>query len=344
MAEQEAGANFLTRKIGPFPVIVWGAGVFALYYVYSKRKPAPTAGPTALTPSGTIATTGGIGSSDLSGSAGGGSTGATGTSGATVAGQYATNDAWAHAAINYLVGIGIDPTAANSAVTQFLASQNLTADQQADVNLAIQSIGAPPSPPAPGTAPPPIVAPPGGTVYAANPPTGLAVQDKTATSATLTWNRATNATSYTVGYTDTGTGQHKTASVGGTDSTITLSDLAPSRTYTFTVQGVPARSGDPFASVTDTTPGATAAPPPPAPTPAPPPPADPHAGMHLQPPQVATLEAGRSLRDLARGLYGPGYQPHLDILVSLNPGEGGPDHRAAVTHEIRTSNERWVPN
>lgn len=88
----------------------------------------------------------------------------------------------------------------------------------------------------------------------------------------------------------------------------------------------------------------TPAPPPPAPAPAPPPP-DPHAGQHLQPPQVATLEAGRSLRDLARGMYGvTSYQPHLDILVQLNPGEGGPDHKATYTHLIRTSEARWVNN
>lgn len=84
----------------------------------------------------------------------------------------------------------------------------------------------------------------------------------------------------------------------------------------------------------------------PAPAPAPVP-ADPHAGQHLQPPQVATLVAGRTLRDLAKGLYGTSeaqYGPHLAILVALNPGEGGPDHKAVTTHQILTSAAHYVPN
>jgi hypothetical protein len=276
MAEEEGAASaakgagsFLTKKIGPLPAGVWLLGLLGGVY-YLRKKQAGTAAAGAggtVTPSGTVGTTGGIGSSDQSGAGGGGSSGTPAGSGSTTAGQYATNDAWERAAINYLVGIGVDPTVATSAITQFLASQTLTVDQQADVNLAIQSLGAPPSAPQPGNAPPPVVTPPGGVVYASNPPTGLTATGTTANSVTLSWNKVTNAQGYTVAYTANGNAQ--TITVGGTDTTAVVGGLQPGTNYSFKVQATPARSGDPSATVSASTSAAQAAGPPPGAPPRP---------------------------------------------------------------------------
>lgn len=333
----EAGGDFLMHKIGPLPVIAWGGAALVIYLYLKKKNTAAAGGPTALTPSGTVGTTGGIGSSDMSGT-GGGSGGNTGTSGSTTAGQYSTNDAWGRAAVNYLVSVGVDPTVANSAITQFLASQNLTADQQAQVNLAIQALGAPPSLPQPGTAPPPVNNPPG-TVYAANPPTGLSANSITPNSVTLTWNKATNATAYTVSYTAPSVPK-QTVSVNGTDTTTTVGGLSPGILYNFQVQAVPAKPGDGYASTTATTAsGPSGQPPASQPPPSSAPPTNPHAGQHLQPPQVATLVHGVSMAHWAA--EHPGNS--LSVLQSLNPGLG-PNDTTHPTIQIRTSNERWVNN
>jgi hypothetical protein len=329
----KGAGNFLTQKVGPLPIGVWMVAALGIY-LYLKNKSAAAAkntGPTAVTPAGTVGTTGGIGSSDMSGG-GGGSTGNTGTSGSTTAGQYQTNDAWGRAAVNYLVSIGEDPTVANSAITQFLASQNLTADQQAMVNLAIQSLGAPPNLPQPGTAPPPVNNPPG-TVYAANPPTGLSASNAQMNSVDLTWNKVTNATAYTVKYSAPGVSQ-QTLSVNGTDTHVTVGGLSAGTRYEFQVQAVPAKPGDSYASTSATTAnGPTGQPP------ASQPPADPHAGQHLQPPQVATLVHGVSMAHWAA--EHPGNS--LSVLETLNPTLG-PNDTTHPTMMIRTSNERWVNN
>jgi hypothetical protein len=343
MAEDDAVAegagNFLTEKVGPLPIWAWMGAAGAIYLYLKKKNAAAAMTPTALTPSGTVGTTGGIGSSDMSGGGGGGSTGDTGSSGGTVAGQYATNDAWGRAAVNYLVGIGVDPTSANSAITQFLASQQLSTDQQGQVNLAIQALGAPPTLPTPGTAPPPVSSAPGtGTVYASNPPTGLAVTAKDWHSATLVWNKATNANSYSVTWSPPGANGSQ-YSVNGTDSTVDIQGLSPNTTYTFQVQAVPAKPTDPFASTTTTTPSQPASSQPPFTAPAPPTPTDPHAGQHLQPPQVATLVNGTSMRKWAS--EHPGNS--LAVLEQLNPTLG-PDVTAHPTEQIRTSDARWVSN
>ncbi len=81
----------------------------------------------------------------------------------------------------------------------------------------------------------------------------------------------------------------------------------------------------------------------PSPTPTPSPAPDPHAGMHLQPPQVATLEHGRSLVQYAKGVYPVDTQTHLNTLIALNPTLG-PNDMTHPTMLIRTSDARWVPN
>jgi Fibronectin type III domain len=282
MAEAEAtgqaagkGADFLKQKIGPLPLFVWIAIGLGLYLYFQKRgSGSGTAAPgtnQATDPAGNIGTidpaTGYVDGTpeDLASIAadnggGSGSSGTSSTSGATVAGQFSDNNAWASAAINYLVGLGIDPTQANEAVQDFLASQPLSVTQQADVNEAIQSLGAPPTPPGPsGTTSAPVVTPPGGgttaTVNATNPPTGFKVQTKTSKTVSLVWSKTANATGYTVTYGPSSKGgatNHTSApaSQGG----LTIGDLTPNTAYTFSVQATPAAAGAGSAKTTATTP------------------------------------------------------------------------------------------
>jgi len=291
MAEEEAGgrgiAETFKHKVGPLPVGVWVIGIVLVWYVVVKRRGAGSAagGPGQQTdPAGNVGTinpqTGYVyGSSQdqaaLAGQSAGGASGSgSGGSGATVAGQYTTNQDWARAAINLLVGQGIDPTEANTAIEQYISSQQLSSQQQADVNLAIQSLGAPPDPPQPGGNPQPIVTPPSpGPVYATNPPTGLATSGVTASTISVKWNRSTNATGYTITASASGKPTASTT-VTGTDASGTVSGLAANTPYTVKVQATPARPGDGFASLTVVTSNANI----PAPAPGPGPTKLPPAG------------------------------------------------------------------
>lgn len=182
--------SFLTHKLGPLPMWAWIAAGVVGYLYYENRKTASTTATAATNqqtdPAGNIGSidpaTGYVygtpedlaalaannaGTSSDSGSAG---------QGATTGGQmYADNNSWGIAAVNFLVGLGVDATTANQAIQLYLTSQPLTTAQQADVNLAIAKLGPPPSLPGPTTSnPPPVTTPPGGTTTVTVPKvTGL---------------------------------------------------------------------------------------------------------------------------------------------------------------------------
>lgn len=269
--------GFVKQKVGPLPLGVWLAAALAIY-VYLQRKNKSSAAGQQTDPAGNTGTinprTGYVYGSPEDKAALASNSGTTtdpGTSGATVAGKYEDNNAWARAAINYLVSIGVDPTQANEAIQQYLASQQLTTQQQADVNLTIQSIGPPPNLPGPtGSAPGPVANPPGGnkppvpvtqppgggggkpppkTTYASNPPRGFTVSHKTRNTVTLKWNRVAGATGYTVSYSE----QRERADIDkkvttpGTKTSITVGGLEPNSVYYFTVQADPAKRGAPHA-------------------------------------------------------------------------------------------------
>lgn len=158
--------EILKQKVGPLPLWVWLGAAAALWWYFQSQQSAsnPSAVPNQQTdPAGNIGTidpaTGYVyGTPEdlaaLTANNAGTSTTAGGTAGqnATTGAQtYADNNTWGIAAVNYLVGLGIDATTANQAITLYLASQPLTSAQQGDVNLAIQSLGAPPSLPGPIT-------------------------------------------------------------------------------------------------------------------------------------------------------------------------------------------------
>ena len=103
------------------------------------------------------------------------------------------------------------------------------------------------------------------------------------------------------------------------------------------IQGAPVSTGG-----GQGTGGGGGTPPPPPPPPSPQPTPDPHAGMHWQNPQVATLEHGVSLVKYWQWHY-PGNQSALDTLIALNPGLG-PNDATHQTMMIKTSDGRWVPN
>ncbi len=281
MAEAEAaehgahaagkGLESLKAKVGPLPLYVWLIAGVAIWYYFSRKNAASATGAAnqQTDPAGNIGSidpaTGYVYGTPEDTAAlaannagtGGGLTGSggSGSSGSTVGGQYSDDQAWGNAAINYLVGLGIDPATANEAIGQFLAGQQLTTQQQADVNEAIQALGAPPQPPGPvGTAPAPIVTPPpgvtppGGQTMATNPPSGFTVTSKNPTSIGLKWNSAANATGYTVAYgTSSGSQSNKVNINGSSNTSTTVGGLKPNTAYYFEVWADPTKSGGPHA-------------------------------------------------------------------------------------------------
>lgn len=253
MADAPAAAagsrfGFLGKKVGPVPLWMWMAGGIGAWYLITRGKTSAASG--SAVPNQQTDPAGNIGSIDpatgyvygtpeddaalSANNAGSGTTSATG--GSTTAGQYADNNAWGEAAINYLVGRGIDPTTANQAIQLYLGSQALTTQQQADVNLAIQGIGSPPSLPGPSPANnPPVVTPPGGGTTTPPPgggggswsypaPTGLASSSVSDSGYRLSWNpvkgpAGQTPASYSVAtYTAAGKRVDLQGNVGGTST------------------------------------------------------------------------------------------------------------------------------
>lgn len=170
----------LTQKLGPLPLWAWlGAGIGIWWYLQRQQTAAASASQAANQQTDPAGNVGSIDPSsgyvygtpeDLAAlAANNGGTSSTGTSAgtnATTGGQkYADNNSWGIAAVNYLVGLGIDATTANQAVQNYLSSQPLTTAEQGDINLVLASpIGAPPSLPGPvSTNPTPVTTPGGGT-------------------------------------------------------------------------------------------------------------------------------------------------------------------------------------
>lgn len=251
----------LSKKIGPLPAVVWiGLAIVIFYYV--NRKKGAGAGADQTDSAGNTGQidpkTGYVyGSAEDAAALGQASSGLgtssdSGTGGSTVGGQYADNNAWAVAAINYLVSIGVDATSANTAITQFLSSQPLTTQQQGEVNLAIQRLGAPPSPPEPGGSPPPVVTPPSSSTYATNPPTGFTVSGSTGNSIATKWNAAVNAASYTLSWGTTAEAKDGKTTVSTTAATAT--GLKANTLYHLRLQANPAKPGAGYATLTKATP------------------------------------------------------------------------------------------
>lgn len=253
----------LGKKLGPFPVAAWvGIGGFAGYYIYRTRKAAAsgTSGGTTGDGSGTVAATG-SGSYSPTGSGAGSNNPGSGNTGPST---FADNQAWATAAISYLVGLGYEGTVVNQAVQSYLASLPLNSQQQGLVNLAILKIGATPEVVAPSqNNPPPIVTP-----GAPGPVTGLVGHADSPNKVVLSWTPSAGATSYDVTITNyTGSATHSVSS-----PSFTWSDLIGGVESVHSVVAVNDSGRSAPASVTVSTPAEGSSPvatPPPVSTPAP---------------------------------------------------------------------------
>ena len=178
--------SFLTKKVGPLPLGIWLVAGVGIYYYYSRMSASGSASTAATTsaagsqtdPAGNVGTidpsTGYVyGSPEdtaaLQQASGSDTTGSGSSTSGSTGNTYSDNNAWGRAAINLLVGFGVDPTTANQAIQLYLSSQPLTSAQQADVNEAIQSLGPPPDLPGPtSTNPTPVTT----TTTTTPPPSG----------------------------------------------------------------------------------------------------------------------------------------------------------------------------
>lgn len=203
--------GFLGNKVGPLPLFAWMAAGIGVWYFITKKNSgtATTAGQQPTNVSSNYGTdpagnTGYIdpnsgyvyGTSEDTAALQGSGSGTTATSPSSSGQTYTDNDAWGRAAVNYLVGVGEDPTQANQAITLYLSSQPLNTQQQAMVNSAIQAIGAPPSLPGPAASNPGgVVTPPGsggggggGGGGKPQPPKNLKLSGNNGTSAQVSWD------------------------------------------------------------------------------------------------------------------------------------------------------------
>lgn len=271
----KGGLDFLKQKAGPLPLGVWlAAGIGIWWYLQRKQSSSASSGapidPATGFPSGSAQDAAAL-AGDGGGSTGDGSAG----QGATSGGQtYADNNAWGIAAINYLVGLGIDASTANQAIELYLNSQPLSTAQQGDVNLAIQALGPPPSLPGPVQGnPPPVTKPPGGGGGGggggtggggggggthpppggggsgkghptASVPTGLAVSQKHSTSLQVKWRKSRNATGYHVLCTDMATKKVTNEfDVPASQADANCGGLTPGHSYVVDVWAQPTASG-----------------------------------------------------------------------------------------------------
>lgn len=146
MAFEDVGSN-LTKKMGPFPVWVWGVligGAFVIWYWVSQRDLGSGELPTEDTEVGTVAPPSGdfdtvpvMPPSD-------------GVQ------DEATNLEWSVQALNSVTGTGVSLIAAQTAISKYLNGEKLTSAEAAIIDKVLGKIGPPPE----GVSTPDIPKPP----------------------------------------------------------------------------------------------------------------------------------------------------------------------------------------
>lgn len=132
MADQNPSKSFFGKKLAGIPVwlILIAAGI-AIWWWFNRKSSTSSTAAAAAAPKETTTTT----------------TSETVTGGGRQ--HFSSNAAWESAAVSYLTGLGINPTEAGDAVYNYVHSKTMTSKEQADVNLAIDGLGPPPTIPAP---------------------------------------------------------------------------------------------------------------------------------------------------------------------------------------------------
>lgn len=133
MAFENVGEN-LSKKMGPFPVWVWGVligGAFVLWYWVSQRdlgsgeSPASEDNGTVPAPSGDFSTVPVMPPAD-------------GVQ------DENTNLEWSIQALNSVTGTGTSLLAAQTAISKYLNGERLSTAEQVIINKVLEKIGAPP--------------------------------------------------------------------------------------------------------------------------------------------------------------------------------------------------------
>ena len=134
------------ERLGPFPVWVWGAalGVIIVAYVWWTGRDTGSASDTSTDSGDGDGTTSAI-SDAIDGAFKWSGANPTGND-ESVDEPVDSNTAWGIRAVAALVGKGVSPLAAQTAIGRYLAEDELTDAQQQLVNNAIVAIGQPPVP------------------------------------------------------------------------------------------------------------------------------------------------------------------------------------------------------
>ena len=133
----------IQARLGPLPVWAWGLifGGAAVAYMYWQNA-KDSNGDTVSTDSTDSVDTGDLGSSyDAIDGAFTVGTASGSTLSTTTEETTDTNTAWLARAVNYLIGTGVTPLAAQSALQKYLEGESLSSDETDLVNKAIKSVG-----------------------------------------------------------------------------------------------------------------------------------------------------------------------------------------------------------
>lgn len=170
----------LGKQVGPLPLGGWlaaGAAGIGLAYAVNRKRSAATiaaedAAATAQTPNPaeTAGLGGGIGTGgvvQLAQGASGAQPAGGGGGTSTLSPTFTDNDAWSAYATSLLVAKGYNGLTITKALSDYMQGQQLDAQEQAIIDLAIRSAGPPP------VAVPPVVLAPAPTPAPTSTPTGM---------------------------------------------------------------------------------------------------------------------------------------------------------------------------